>query len=108
MIDNFSKFGWTVPLKNKSTQTIKDSFENTLISAKRSPILIQKDRGKIFCNSNLQNFLEKDNAINYSRNTSLGAVFAEKFNRTIRDLLKRPVFERCVAIRVDIMPTITK
>ena len=33
-IDNFSKYGWTVPLKNKNAQTIKDSFENILISSK--------------------------------------------------------------------------
>ena len=26
-IDNFSKFGWTTPLKNRTAQTIKDSFE---------------------------------------------------------------------------------
>ena len=30
-IDNFSKFGWTIPLKNKNAQTIKDSFENSKI-----------------------------------------------------------------------------
>ena len=27
IIDNFSKFGWTVPLKVKNAQTIKDSFQ---------------------------------------------------------------------------------
>ena len=27
IIDNLSKFGWTVPLENKNAQTIKDSFE---------------------------------------------------------------------------------
>ena len=45
-IDNFSKVGWTVPLKNKNAQTIKDSFENILISSKRKPNLIETDRGK--------------------------------------------------------------
>ena len=30
----------------------------------------------------------------FSSSTSIGAVFAEKFNRTFRDLLKKPVFER--------------
>ena len=45
VIDNFSKFGWTVPLKNKNAQTIKDSFENILISSKRRPNLIESDRG---------------------------------------------------------------
>ena len=27
VIDNFSNFGWTIPLKNKIAQTIKDSSE---------------------------------------------------------------------------------
>ena len=36
IIDNFSKFGWTISLKNKNAQTIKDSFENNLISSKRN------------------------------------------------------------------------
>ena len=30
LMDNFSKFGWTVPLKNKNAQTIKDSFKKIL------------------------------------------------------------------------------
>ena len=29
-IDNFSKFGWTIPLKNKNAQTIKDSLKTYL------------------------------------------------------------------------------
>ena len=41
IIANFSKFGWTVPLKNESAQTIKDPFENILISSKRKPNLIE-------------------------------------------------------------------
>ena len=35
IIDKFSKYGWTVPLKNRNALTIKDSFEIN--------ILIQKD-----------------------------------------------------------------
>ena len=46
VIDNFSKFGWTVPLKTKNALTIKDSFENILINSKRRPNLIESDRGK--------------------------------------------------------------
>ena len=48
IIDYFSKCGWTVPLKNKNAQTIKDSFENCLISSKRKPNLIETDRAKEF------------------------------------------------------------
>ena len=47
IIDNFSKFGWTIPLKNKNAITIKDSFQNILISSKRKPNLIESDRQRI-------------------------------------------------------------
>ena len=108
IIDNFSKFGWTVPLKNKNAQTIKDSFENFLINSKRKPNLIESDRGKEFYNNIFQDFLNKNDIKLYSRNTYLGAVFAERFNKTIRDLLKKPVFEQGDAKRIDILSTITK
>ena len=108
IIDNFSKFGWTVPLKNKSAQTINDSFENILISSKRKPNLIESDRGKEFYDNIFQDFLNKNTIKLYSINSSYGAVFAEKFNRTIRDLLKKIVFEQGGAKWVDILPIITK
>ena len=107
-IDNFSKYGWTIPIKNKNAQTIKDSFENILIDSKRKPNLIETDRGKEFYNNIFQDFLKKNNIKIYSRNSSFGSVFAERFNRTIRDLLKKPVFEKGDGKWIDILPTITK
>ena len=107
-VDNFSKFGWTVPLKNKNAQAIKDSFENILISSKRKPNLIESDRGKEFYNNIFQDFVNKNNIKLYSRNSSYGAVFAERFNRTIRDLLKKIVFEQGDAKWIDVLPVITK
>ena len=95
-------------LKNKNAQTIKDSFENILISSKKRPNLIETDRGKEFYNNIFQDFLNKNNIKLYSGNSSYGAVFAERFNRTIRDLLKKPVFEKGDVKWIDILPTITK
>ena len=107
-IDNFSKYGWTVPLRNKIAQTIKDSFENILLSSKRKPNSIESDRGKEFYNKLFQDFLDKNNIKLYSGNSSFGSVFAERFNRTIRDLLKQPVFEKSNGGWIDILPSITK
>ena len=95
-------------MKNKKALTKKESFENILIKSKRKPDLIESDRGKEFYNNIFQDFLNENNINLYSRNSSYGAVFAERFNRTIRDLLKKPVFEKGDAKWVDILPTITK
>ena len=90
IIDNFSKFGWTKGLKNKNSLYIKDAFENILKTSKRKPNLIESDDGSEFVNKIFTNLLNNNNIKRYSRKTSLGAVFAERFNRTIRDLLKKP------------------
>ena len=108
IIDNFSKFGWTVPLKNKNAQTIKDSFEKLIINSKTKPNLIENDRGKDFFNNIFQEFLNKNNIELYSRNTSYGAVFAERFNRTTTDLLKRRVSEKGDGNWIDVLPKITR
>ena len=86
IIDIFSKFGGTIPLE-KNAQTIKDSFENIIKSSKRSPNPLEGDRDRGLYDSIFQDFLIKNNIKLYSRNSSYGAVFAERFNRTIRDLL---------------------
>ena len=79
-----------------------------MICSKRKPNLIESDRGKEFYNNTFQDFLNKNNIKLYSRNSSYGAVFAERFNRTIRDLLKNIIFENGDANWIDILPTITK
>ena len=108
IIDNFCKFGWTVPLKNKIAQTIKDSFKNLLINSKRKQSFLEGDRITGFYNSFFQHFWNQNNIQLYYRNTSVGAVFAERLNRTLRDLLKRPVFEKGDVTCIDILPKITK
>ena len=108
IIDNFSKFGWTISLKNKNAIIIKDSFENIIISSKRKPNLIETHRDKGFYNNIFQDFLNKNDIKLYSRNSLFGSVFAEPFNRTIGDLLKKPVFEKGDGNWIDVLQTITK
>ena len=55
-----------------------------------------------------RNILNNNNIKHYSRTTSLGAVFAERFNLTIRKLFKRPVFEKGDGNWSDVLPTKTK
>ena len=88
-IDNFIKFGWTTPLKNKYAQSITDVFSQIVLSSKRKPNLVETDDGKEYDNKNLNEFSNDHNIKRYSRNAALGAVSAERFIRTTRNLFKK-------------------
>ena len=65
MIDNFGKYGRTIPLTKKFSNNNKlfwkysDNFE-------KKPNLIENDRGKEFLNKNLTDILNKNNIESYS------------------------------------------
>ena len=92
-----------MPLKKCSI-----SFKNILISSKRSPNLIKNDRGKKLLNKIFTDSLQINVVKRYFRNSSLGAEFAERFNRTNRDLLKKPTFQPGDGKRLDTLPRETK
>ena len=79
IIDNFSKFGWTVPLTNKNAQAINDSFENVLKNSKRKPSLLKGDRDRGFYNNIFQDFLNKNNIIlNFIQEIAHMVLFSQK------------------------------
>ena len=108
VIDNFSKYLWTIPLKNKYSQTITNEFSNILSTSKRKPLKIESDRGSEFYNSVFQNFLKSKNIHHYSRYTDKGPSIAERVIRTIRNLLKKPVFEKGNANWISELPSVIK
>ena len=81
VIDNFSKFGWVFPLKNKFAQTITDENSNLINKSKRKPNSIETDDGKEFVIKTFNDFLKLNDIKRYSGYTEKAAVFAERFNR---------------------------
>ena len=107
-IGNFSKYLWAIPLKNKYSQTITNEFSNILSTSKRKPNKLESDRGSEFYNSIFQNLLKSKNIHHYSRFTDKGPSIAERVIRTIRNLLKKPVFEKGKADWLSELPSIIK
>ena len=107
-IDNFSKYLWTIPLKNKYSQTITNEFSNILTTSKQKPLKLESDRGTEFYNSIFQNFLKSKNIQHYSRYTDKGPSIAERVIRTVRNLLKKPVFEKGKADWLSELPSVVK
>ena len=108
IVDNFSKYLWTIPLKNKYSQTITQDFSNILTKSKRKPIKIESDRGKEWYNSIIQNLLKSKIIHHYSRYTDKGPSVCERVIRTIRNLLKKPVFEKGNADWLSELPSVVK
>ena len=108
IIDNFSKYLWAIPLKNKYSQTITNEFSNILTTSKRKPLKLESDRGSKFCDSIFQNFLKTTNIHHYSRFRDKGPYIAERVIRTIRNLLKKPVFEKGRADWLSELPSVIK
>ena len=108
IIDNFSKYLWAIPLKNKNRKTITDEFSNILSTSKRKPLRLESDRGTEFYNSIFQNFLKLKNVHFYSRFTDKGPSIAERVIRTIRNLLKKPVFLAANADWISELPSVIK
>ena len=92
IIDNFSKYWWGIPLKNKFSQTITIEFSNILTKSNRRPLKLESIRGTEFYNSICQNFLRSKKIHHYSRFTDKGPSIAERVIQTVRSLLKKPVF----------------
>ena len=108
IVDNFSKYLWAIPLKNKYSQTITNEISNSLTKSKRKPLKLESDRGTEFYNSIFQNFFKNKNIKHYSRFLDKGPSIAERVIRTIRNLLKKPVFEKGNADWLSELPSIIK
>ena len=92
IIDNHTKYAWAIPLKDKSGKSTTTAFKSLIEKAKRKPDKIWSDRGKEFYNKTFSDFLKEQNIHIYSTNSDLKAVFVGRFNRTLLDLIKEPMY----------------
>ena len=97
-----------IPLKNKYSQTITNEFSNIITTSKRKPLKLESDRGTEFYNSIFQTLLKSKNVRHYSRYTDKGPSIAERVIRTLRNLLKKPVFEKGKADWLSELPSVVK
>lgn len=92
IIDNHTKYAWAIPLKDKSGKSTTNALKNLIEKENRKPDKIWSDRGKEFYNKTFLNFLKENQIQIYSTNSDLKAVFVERFNRTLLDLIKEPMY----------------
>ena len=108
IIDNFSKFSWTILLMKKYAQSITDAFSQIIKTSRRKQSFLETDDGKEYVNKIFNGFLDANKIERCSRNTALGAVFAERLNRTIRNLFKKSNFSAGIADWLSELPSVIK
>ena len=106
--DDYSKYLWALPLKNKYNQTITNEFSNNLSTSKRFPVNLESDRGSEWYNSIFQNYNKNKKITHYSRFTDKGPSIEERVISTLRNLLKKPVFEKGKADWLSELSSVTK
>ena len=92
IIDNHTKYAWAIPLKDKSGKSTTTALKSLIEKEKRKPHKIWSDRGKEFYNTTFLHYLKEQNIQIYSTNSDLKAVFVERFNRTLLDLIKEQMY----------------
>ena len=92
IFDNHTKFAWAIPLKDKSGKSTTTAFKKLIETSKRKPEKVWSDRGKEFYNKTFLDFLKQNEIQIYSTHSDLKAVFVERFNRTLLDLIKEPMY----------------
>lgn len=85
IIDIYSRYLYVVPLKNKTQTEVLNAF----MSLDVTPNNLWTDEGSEFYNNKFAKFCEEKHINHYHTYSGLKSVFAERFNRTLRETIAR-------------------
>ena len=107
VIDMFSKYAFTVPLKNKSGQSLKDAFHK-IFSTGRIPLKLQTDKGTEFTNKSLQDFLMQNHVHFFTTtNINIKCAVIERFNRTLKTKMFKYLTANSTKRYIDVLASLT-
>ena len=108
-IDCYSRYAFTVPVKNKSALEVESAFEKILVESGRSPTYVQTDKGREFLNAIFLSFLKQRLIAHYtSENDDIKCAIVERFNRTLKSKMWR-YFTYAKSLRyVEVLPKLVQ
>ncbi len=87
VIDVFSKYAWSIPMKNKTAETTLNAFKKIVKDSGRIPKHLWVDKGLEFYNKYMTEWLNENNIIRYSTYSEHKSVVVERFNRTLKEMM---------------------
>lgn len=108
VIDCFSKYLWTKPLKTKTAIEVSGAMRAILQQQQRKPKNIQTDAGKEFYNRQFDDLMKSYGIHHYSTYSTMKAAIVERVIRTVKEKLYRE-FSMLGKYRwIDILPNVTQ
>ena len=107
VIDIFSKFAWSVPVKNKDSKSVRDAFKTVLALADpRKPERLQTDKGKEFFNREFADLMRKNDIQHFASESDQKAAVVERFNRTLKTRIWTYLSAKRTKKWADVLPAI--
>jgi len=87
VVDVYSKYAWSIPLKDKTGKTVLEAFKQIVKSSGRKPGHLWVDQGKEFYNKDMDEWIKKNDIIRYSTYGEHKSAVVERFNRTLKTIM---------------------
>jgi len=87
VIDIFSKYAWSIPMKNKTGLTTSEAFRKIAKESGRICKCLWVDKGLEFYNKDVKKWLKESNITMYSTYSEHKSVVAERFNKTLKEMM---------------------
>ena len=89
VVDSFSKYLYTVPVKDKSAQSMIAAFKRVFRQAATRPAYLHTDAGKEFTSKDFKAFLRENNVKQYSIYSIMKSAITERTIRSIKLRIQR-------------------
>ena len=104
IIDLYSRYAWSIPIKNKTGKNIVEAFES--IVTQQKPKKLWVDNGSEFYNKIFKKWLNDNNIEMYSTFNEGKAVVIERFNRTLKNKMFKYFTANGTYKYIDILPSL--
>ena len=107
VIDCFSKYAWTEPLKTKTGVETASAFQ-MIFKEGRKPLKIQFDEGKEFYNKNVKELFENNGITFFNTYSDKKASIVERYNKTLKTRMFKYFTKEETRIWVDVLGSFVK
>ena len=104
VLDLFSKYGWTVPLRTKTGLEVFQALAS--IFRENKPKMLWVDKGKQYYNRHVLDLLVKNKIQIYSTENEEKSSVCERWNRTIKTKMYKQVTIQNNTVYIDTLPKI--